>query len=784
MAYNKLNLKNGDTFDGYHVKHIEDGIYNNDKAIDEIKENVLGITTNLNRVRETVSNNSSNIDNVSNIVADMTDQLNSVDSVASQLQKDASDLDARVTSLEEGNIDVDHSHLQEKLVSGQNIKTINGQSILGEGNLYIEGGSSSNGSNIVHLNGDEICDYYAINSSGNHVLATGYGSSWYIDCFGCSSMEITVIQTTSNTGYGLAFYDANKSFISFVPTKVGSTKAVVKQNISIPSNAYYFRTTFFNYEQQKTYGEFECTLVFSNNTIIDGKRPYQDGYIYFSQRVNQSLYKYWETDIAPTNDVVYKATTGVLALPKSYKQTGRKTPLILYSHGLSQYVYYGAWTSSKADLASVLGTQKQTWLDMGFAVMDCNGARDNNRQDNFASGICPQGVNAFKQCVDYITEHYNIDPEIFVVGSSAGGAIAWNYLNMYGRSVKAAAFLSAWSNFSQDGWNGASTIRPLYVEYLGFNNTSTYEADKAIGFDQGARIVSINSKNYCFNPANIPLYAVWGSTENAGYITSLKNMFTALRNAGMTAQIRCVNGVGHEISYGGVTTSDIEVGNWFKSYLYYSEEKVELEYCIITYKYVDTDGNTVQSNTTERILKGTSKTFGSVFVDGYTFVSVSVSSATVNSDMTVTYTFEKNVEPEEPVKEDITDLFVFTNGGAIETHTGSGKQGTVFTTALFKYSDYVDVSEMPNFEMSFVKWKSGGGAQATLGYALYDENKTFISGTRYPFDSSAANSSGTPYMITVNITNPNVKYIRTGYPADSSKYGEFKAYKLVDNVVE
>ncbi len=32
---------------------------------------------------------------------------------------------------------------QDKLVSGQNIKTINGQSILGEGNLVIEGGSSS-----------------------------------------------------------------------------------------------------------------------------------------------------------------------------------------------------------------------------------------------------------------------------------------------------------------------------------------------------------------------------------------------------------------------------------------------------------------------------------------------------------------------------------------------------------------------------------------------------------------------------------------------------------------
>lgn len=37
-------------------------------------------------------------------------------------------------------IDVDS--LQEKLVSGENIKTINGESILGNGNITIEGGSN------------------------------------------------------------------------------------------------------------------------------------------------------------------------------------------------------------------------------------------------------------------------------------------------------------------------------------------------------------------------------------------------------------------------------------------------------------------------------------------------------------------------------------------------------------------------------------------------------------------------------------------------------------------
>lgn len=141
-------------------------------------------------------------------------------------------------------------------------------------------------------------------------------------------------------------------------------------------------------------------------------------------------------------------------------------------------------------------------------------------------------------------------------------------------------------------------------------------------------------------------------------------------------------------------------------------------------------------------------------------------------------------EPENPEgsedKINVTNLFTFTDGAAIETYTGNGKAGTTFTTPLFKYSDYVDVSEMPNFEMSFVTWRSGSGGKATLGYALYDENKNYVSG--YAFElapASVGNSAGEPCMITVNITDPNVKYIRTCYPVDETRYGAFEAYKYV-----
>ena len=142
-------------------------------------------------------------------------------------------------------------------------------------------------------------------------------------------------------------------------------------------------------------------------------------------------------------------------------------------------------------------------------------------------------------------------------------------------------------------------------------------------------------------------------------------------------------------------------------------------------------------------------------------------------------TIDANDSLPDATRTNVTDLFTFTDGAAIETYNGSGNGGTTFATPLFKYSDYVDVSEMPNFEMSFVTWRSSTGKQATLGYALYDENKNFVSGKKFDLaPESAGNSAGEPCTITVNITDPTVKYIRTCYPVDESKYGAFEAYKI------
>ena len=492
----------------------------------------------------------------------------------------------------------------------------------------------------INLNGDEVCDYYAINKSGEHVLASGYGCTHYIDCYGCGTMDITLIQEKSSTNYGLAFYDENKKFISFVASKVGSEKKGVLTTVTIPENAHYFRTTYFNFENQKTCGDFACTLTYDTSIVsADGKRKYQDGFIYFSQRVNQSVTKYWSTDQTLAHDDNLKVTTGVLALPTTYKNTGKKTPLILYAHGLSHYVYYGTWGATET-----FPVQKQHWLDMGFAVMDCNGARDNNRSAKFASGICPQGINAYKLCVEYVQEHYNVSDDIFIVAGSAGGAVGWNFLSQYGKHVKAAVFLSAYSDMKADAY-GAGGQQSRYVEFLGFDSSSTYEVDKTIGFDPALKIVDISGKKYCFDYYNTPIYAIYGSLDTYGLVTSMKNLIAALRNAGATAQIRRIEGVGHEIVSGANIMVDTEVGNWLLSHYRAMGEGSELTYHTVTYKYVDESGKEIQSSITASVIDGSTINFANnkANITGYEYLSVNPVSATVTSNITVVYTYKKVV---------------------------------------------------------------------------------------------------------------------------------------------
>lgn len=406
------------------------------------------------------------------------------------------------------------------------------------------------GYSLTEFDKDEICDYYAVTNDGEYELASGYGCSSFIPCKGSKEMLITMMQEPDNK-YGLAFYDENKVFLSFIPSIVGDKSYVIKK-VVIPSNAYYFKTSYFDYETSKNYGEFKAYMFTDNNVYSNGKRPYQTEYIWFSQAVNQSITKFWETDANTVKiDSNFKSTTGVLTLPETYKPSGKKTPLILYCHGFSHYVYYGAWGANDTFLP-----QKKHWTDMGFAVMDVNGARNNDRKGNFQTGFCPQGMAALKQCVDYVIEHYNVDEQIYIVCGSAGGTSGWNYARVYPKDVRAMVAIATWSKLSKNCYN---SNKSLYTEYLGFGNS--YDKSKTVGLDPYDSLVTIGDTTYAFSPS-IPVLYLYGSADSGDFCQDTLNYVNYLRNAGLPAQTRMYQGLGHEIVSGANEVVDKEIGNW------------------------------------------------------------------------------------------------------------------------------------------------------------------------------------------------------------------------------
>ena len=99
----------------------------------------------------------------------------------------------------------------------------------------------------MSIRNDDLCDYFAIGRNGESVKASGYSATSYIDITGAESLTITMAQNNNGTNYGLAFYDKDKNFVSFVNSPIGSYD-VKEIDIDVPTNAKYFKTSFLESE--------------------------------------------------------------------------------------------------------------------------------------------------------------------------------------------------------------------------------------------------------------------------------------------------------------------------------------------------------------------------------------------------------------------------------------------------------------------------------------------------------------------------------------------------------
>ncbi len=407
----------------------------------------------------------------------------------------------------------------------------------------------------VTLTADELADYYGITADGTTLGASKLGCTSFIDCTDVESITLTMADLQTTYTWGLAFYDKDKNFLSFV--EQGSSSAEpqsIEKSIPVPEAAAYFRTTYYNFEYRNSTGnDFTCTLHYKAGVEPTAYRPYQNGHIYFSREVNQSL---------AGEEPEIKRTTGVLALPENYSPTGEKTKLIVYFHGYSHGVYMDHWGST-----DTFREQKQHFLDRGYAVMDCNGARDNNKtaQNTNSSAGSRQYVDGFRQCLQYVLEHYNVDAQVYVVGGSAGGPPAINFADWHSENVRALLLISPWTDLYKHSWGQG--VREPFVEYLGFADTTNYETEKTLDVDPALRIKYKDDGTAYIDSLTVPTRAFVGSTESSHVLyDSLITFMDALKVCQPAAQLKIWEGRGHEIVSGAVEEIDTAICDYFDSF--------------------------------------------------------------------------------------------------------------------------------------------------------------------------------------------------------------------------
>lgn len=142
---------------------------------------------------------------------------------------------------------------QDTLVSGTNIKTINGNSILGEGNLVIEGGDIDlsnyynktevdtkldtkqnnlvSGTNIKTINGESVLGEGNIEITGGDVDLTNYYTKTETDTKFASKEELAAVGTVANGADAKA--DAATSRVESVETSLGNKQDTLVSGTNI-----------------------------------------------------------------------------------------------------------------------------------------------------------------------------------------------------------------------------------------------------------------------------------------------------------------------------------------------------------------------------------------------------------------------------------------------------------------------------------------------------------------------------------------------------------------------
>ena len=295
--------------------------------------------------------------------------------------------------------------------------------------------------------------------------------------------------------------------------------------------------------------------------------------IHFPVVVNQTLLP-TGTTASLEDSLDNKVVPAVVQLPYNYTPDGDPVQLILICHGSGYRVTNTAWGDSNDETQNESSSFRQmtnTFLAGGFAVADVNSYTDVAGEQSWG---CPRVMMALRKTYEYIISNYNVRKEILLYGFSMGGLTALNFAFQNRDIVKGMICSSPLIYLYDQVYNTSAAWKEQVATAYGFNVPADFvwtegsrsaaeiqlwndNKDLIVGWDPGAKIKSGELR------FSLPTIRFWHGKADAQVDYHYTEDFVdAIRDSEQPATLRLVDGVGHEICYGGQANMRVE-------YLYY-----------------------------------------------------------------------------------------------------------------------------------------------------------------------------------------------------------------------
>ena len=267
------------------------------------------------------------------------------------------------------------------------------------------------------------------------------------------------------------------------------------------------------------------------------------------------------TDMVQDEEKLYE-DRGFLMLPDSYTDDGTPTRLVINCHGAGGTVTTDDAQGEHQALTHYL-------VANGYAVMDVNGLPYKYAEEygiDFRNNIgSPIAVRSYVKAYNYVIEHYNLRPRVFVHGGSMGGISSTNLVLSGQIPVIAQTgfcpVLDTYNEIFLHPWCSGLPKFALGIIY-GLDKDETgeysYDEEKVKGFNPAA-----NKKAECY-----PVPVKFWQCKNDGTVSFevTKAFVDRIKKNGGYAVLRAFEQGGHEPQLVGEVLSETAGNNIFNGH--------------------------------------------------------------------------------------------------------------------------------------------------------------------------------------------------------------------------